>query len=106
MEFLLAIALFLAKAVIIVIAFAAILILIIQAVSAGRSRKRGGIEVEKLNERYRTFRHQMQSRLLPKKEFKQLSKTEKENDQGRKTIASRESNFRSRFRRRHQSGRN
>lgn len=77
MDFLLALALFLAKAVVIVIAFAAILILIIQAVSSGRRRTKGGIEIEKLNERYRSFRHQMQSHLLGKKDFKQLAKTEK-----------------------------
>lgn len=84
MEFLLSIALFLAKAVIIVIAFAAILILIIQAVSAGRRRARSGIEVEKLNERYRSFKHQMQSRLLGKKEFKQISKAEKKSSKAEK----------------------
>jgi serine protease SohB len=77
MEFLFAIALFLAKAVIIVVAVAAILILIIQAVTSGRRRARTGIDVEKLNERYRTFKHQMQSQLLGKKEFKHLAKAEK-----------------------------
>jgi serine protease SohB len=77
MEFVIALALFLAKAVIIVIAVGAILILLIQAISAGRRRHPSGIEIEKLNDRYRSFRHQMQSSLLPKKDFKALEKSEK-----------------------------
>ncbi len=77
MEFLIELALFLAKAFIVVVAVGAILILLIQAISSGRRRQRSGIEVEKLNDRYRSFRHQMQSRLLGKKEFKQISKSDK-----------------------------
>ena len=77
MEFLIALALFFAKAVIIVVAVGAILILIIQAVSSGRRRRISGIEVEKLNDRHRSFRHQMQSHLLGKKDFKHLEKSEK-----------------------------
>jgi serine protease SohB len=77
MEFLIELALFLAKSVVIVIAVGAILILLIQAISSGRRRHQSGIEVEKLNERYLSFRHQMQSRLLGKKEFKKISKSDK-----------------------------
>ena len=77
MEFVAELSLFFLKAVIIVVAVGAILILLIQSVMAGRRRHRTGIEVEKLNDRYKSFRSQMQSRLLGKKEFKALSRIEK-----------------------------
>lgn len=84
MEFIWEMSLFLLKAVIIVIAIGAVLILFVQAISSARKARRTGIEVEKLNERYHSFRHQMQSRLLGKKEFKALSKADKKTTKAEK----------------------
>jgi len=85
MEFIWEISLFLAKALIIVVGFGAVLILLVQAIMSGRRRHKSGIEVEKLNERYRSFRHQMQSGLLGKKEYKALSKVDKKANKSEKS---------------------
>lgn len=85
MEFIWDIALFLSKTIIIVAGVGAVLILLVQAILSGRRRQKSGIEVEKLNERYRTFRFQMQSRLLGKKDFKALSKSEKKTAKSEKS---------------------
>ena len=77
MEFIWEISLFLAKSLIIVVSIGAVLLLLIQAIFAGRRRHKTGIEVEKLNDRYKSFRFQMQRSLLGKKDFKALAKAEK-----------------------------
>ncbi len=79
MEFIWEISLFLLKTVIIVVGIGAVLISLVQAIMSGRRRHKSGIEVEKLNERYRSFRQKMQNRLLSKKDFKALAKVEKKN---------------------------
>lgn len=87
MEFLYDFGLFLAKSIVIVIAVGAILILLVQAITAGRRRARNGIEIEKLNERYKSFKRQMQSRLLGKKEYKAIAKAEKKKTKAEKGAA-------------------
>jgi serine protease SohB len=77
MDFLLEIASFLVKTVMIVIAIGTVLLFLVQAISSGRRRLREGLEVEKLNDQYKSFRRQLQSRLLGKKEFKSIAKTAK-----------------------------
>ncbi|RYZ72720.1 MAG: protease SohB [Proteobacteria bacterium] len=77
MDFVLDLASFLVRTLVVVIAIGTVLLFLVQAVSSGRRRARSGIEVEKMNDRFKSFRRQMQSRLLGKKEFKTLSKTDK-----------------------------
>lgn len=76
MEHLLEIGIFTAKALVISVAFAAVVVLVVNLVAASR-RKRSGLEVEKLNERFRTYRRQLQSQTLAKKAFKTLVKSER-----------------------------
>ena len=76
MEYVIDIATFSTKAVVITIAFAAIAILIANLV-AGSRRKRTGLEVEKLNDKYRGFHRQLQHGMLGKKHFKAFAKGEK-----------------------------
>ncbi len=84
-QFLLDYGLFLAKAVTVVAAVAAIV-----ALSVGLSRKEsssGGLTVEKLNERYRNLRQQLRHALLPRaerrKELKQERKQRKADEKSR-----------------------
>ena len=77
MDFVLEIASFLLKTLMVVVAIGTVLLFLVQAISSGRRRMREGLEVEKLNDQYKSFRQQLQSRLLGKKEFKSLAKSAK-----------------------------
>jgi serine protease SohB len=59
-------------AVLIAMAFAVFLL--------SRTRHRPPLEIEKLNNRFRSFRRQMLSHLMPKKEFRQLVREEKRDE--------------------------
>ena len=80
MEFLYDLGLFTVKAIIIVGAVTAVLILLAQLFSPGRSRQHPQIEVEKLNTRFRSLRRQLNRHLLSKKGFKNLVKQEKKGE--------------------------
>jgi serine protease SohB len=77
MEFVLELGLFALKTAFIVGAIAVVLILLFQLGSSRNRGARAQLEVEKLNNRYRSFKRYMQSHLLAKKEFKTLVKGEK-----------------------------
>lgn len=77
-EFITDYALFLAKAITVVVAFAAIVII---SVGVGRKGKReDGIEVTDLNERYRQITATLESALLPKKDAKAKAKADRKRE--------------------------
>ena len=80
MEFLADLGLFVAKAVIVVIAFAAIVGLIARAASrgGGRDRPQGRLVVKRLNERYRKMALAVRAALLPKPAAKAAEKAERQ----------------------------
>jgi serine protease SohB len=77
MEFIFDLGLFLSKAIIIVTAIAVIILIILQA-GAGRVPKhRHQLDIEKLSSRVRSFRNQLQRRILDRKQLRQLERAEK-----------------------------
>ncbi|MES2963308.1 MAG: protease SohB [Bdellovibrionota bacterium] len=76
MEYLIDLGLFSAKALVITVAIGAVLILIANLALSSR-RKRTGLEIEKLNERYRSYCRQLQAKTLGKKHFKGIAKLDK-----------------------------
>lgn len=76
MEHLLELGLFAGKAVVVLLIFAAMLILILTLSLRARATK-GQFEIEKLNEKFEGYKNSLSEFLLSKKEFKAWSKAEK-----------------------------
>jgi len=94
-EFLLEYGMFLAKAVTIVVAIAVVLTMI-----AGLSRKapaRGGLKVEKLNDKYREMADALQRAVLNKASWKKREKQEKKDDKKNKKAATTKDDHRKRI---------
>lgn len=77
MDFLYDLGLFVAKAFVIVSAILIVLIFAIQMGSSRAHRKLPHLEIEKLNNRFRSFRRQLQGQILGKKKLKSLAKEDK-----------------------------
>lgn len=94
-EFLLEYGMFLAKAVTIVVAIAVVLTMI-----AGLSRKaptRGGLKVEKLNDKYREMADALQRAVLNKASWKKREKQEKKDDKKNRKAATTKDDHRKRI---------
>lgn len=77
MEFIAELGLFALKTIFIVGAILVVATFLFQAGSAQRHKHSHQIEIEKLNHRFRHFRHRLQSHILGKKDFKGFIKAEK-----------------------------
>lgn len=86
-EFLLDYGLFLAKAVTIVLAIGAVVLLIAMQTGRRRGDATDNIEVKKLNQKYDDMAMAMNSSMLEKNELKKFLKTEKEKQKGKKKEA-------------------
>jgi serine protease SohB len=73
---------FVLKTGIIVTAIGIVVLIFLQAGLRGK-RARSGVEVDNINDQFKDLRHEMQSELLDKKEFKALMKSEKKEEKAK-----------------------